>query len=305
MTVNISHLPIFNVSLFSLFWALQIFVAKLAFEGGANPVSFTIQSGIVAFVILSIYILPRKCKELMNTPKGIMAGLLLANAIHFGLGIFFCNAGTALTSAINVGFLIKFGLVTTTLLALIVLHEKMTLSKMIAVLIMLIGSFLITTRGNMIAPHSGDSLVILACLCWSTANVLIRKILKGSEISDEIVTFLRPVAGIPLLVFFVLLAPLYPEPIRRVFQVNILEITLPFLVAANGFFLALLFLYLNRTLKVASASYMTMMSMITPVIVTILAVSFLKEEMKWIQIIGAVLIISSGVATHYLQIDEQ
>jgi len=234
-----------------------------------------------------------------------LAGLLFANAIHFGLGIFFCNAGIALTSAINVGFLIKFGLVTTTLLALIVLHEKMTLSKMMVVLIMLIGSFLISTKGNLIVPQFGDVLIILACLCWSTANVLVRKILKDSTISDEIVTWLRPVAGIPLLVAFVFLAPLYPEPIRKVFEINILEIGFPFLVVANGFFLALLFLYLNRTLKIASASYMTMMSMITPVIVTVLAFAFLKETMEWIQVVGAILIISSGVVTHYLQIDKQ
>ncbi len=305
MIVNISHFPIFNVSLFSFFWALQIFVSKLAFKAGANPISFTIQAGIVAFFILTIYILPRRSHELKGIPKGIIAGLLLANAVHFGLGIFLCNAGTALTSAINAGFLVKFGLVTTTLLALIILHEKMTLSKTMAVLIMLIGSFFISTKGNLIVPQFGDILIILACLCWSTANVLVRKILRDSTVSDEIVTFLRPVAGIPLLVAFVFLAPLYPEPIRRVFQVNIFEIGFPLLVAANGFFLALMFLYLNRTLKVASASYTTMMSMITPVIVTILAVAFLKETMKWIQVVGALLIISSGVATHYLKIDKQ
>jgi len=305
MIVNISHLPIFNISLFSLFWALQIFVSKLAFNAGANPVSFTIQAGIVAFFILAIYILPRRIHELRDIPKGIIAGLLLANAIHFGLGIFFCNAGTALTSAINAGFLVKIGLVTTTLLALIILHEKMTLSKMMAILAMLMGSFFMSTKGNLIVPQFGDVLIILACLCWSTANVLVRKILKNSTVSDEIVTLLRPVAGLPLLVAFVFLAPLYPEPIRKVFEINILEISFPFLVAVNGLFLALMFLYLNRTLKIASASYMTMMSMITPVIVTILAFAFLKETMEWIQVVGAILIISSGVATHYLQIDKQ
>lgn len=305
MIGNVSHLPIFNISLFSLFWALQIFVSKLAFEAGENPVSFTIQAGIVALFVLAIYILPRKGHEFRNLSKGLTAKLLLANAVHFGLGIFFCNAGTALTSAINAGFLVKFGLVTTTLLAWLVLHEKMTLSKMIAVLTMLIGSFFISTRGNFIVPHVGDILIILACLCWSTANVLVRKILKDSAISDEVVTLLRPVAGIPLLLAFVLISPIYPEPVRNVFYVNIFEVRFPFLVVANGFFLALLFLYLNKTLKVASASYMTMMSMITPVIVTALAVAVLNEEMNWIQIVGAILIISSGVATHYLQIDKQ
>lgn len=305
MRVSEFHPAFVNVSLFSIFWALQIIFSKVAFQAGANPVAFTIHSGIVALVVLAIYILPRKAKQLIATPKIIIVELMLANAIHFGLGIFFCNAGTALTSAINAGFLIKFGLVTTTFLALIVLHEKMTFYKMIAVMGMLAGSFLISTKGKFTVPQIGDLLIILACLCWSTANVLVRKILKNSDISDEIVTLLRPVAGIPLLVAFVFLSPLYPEEIRGVFQINIFQIRFPFLVTASGFFLALLFLYLNKTLKVASASYMTMMSMITPVIVTILAVAFLNEDMVFIQVVGAVLIVSSGVATHYLQIDKQ
>ena len=94
MMVNISHLPIFNISLFSLFWALQIFISKLAFEGGANPVVFTIQSGVVALFILAIYVLPRKKQEFKALPRHIISVLILANAIHFGLGIFFYCFGT-------------------------------------------------------------------------------------------------------------------------------------------------------------------------------------------------------------------
>jgi len=60
--------------------------------------------------------------------------------------------------------------------------------------------------------------------------------------------------------------------------------------------------YLNNTLKISSASYMTMMSMITPVIVSLLAIIFLGETLIWIQILGAGLIILSGVVTHFSSI---
>ena len=305
MRCTILHSPVFNVLLFSVFWALQIFVGKLAFSEGADPVCFTIQSGVVAFFVLTVYVLPRKIQEIKSTPKGIIGRLMLANAVHFGLGIFFCNAGTALTTAINVGFLVKFGVVTTTFLAWIFIKEKITLPKITSVLTMLLGGFLISTKGELIIPHLGDILIILACLCWSTANVMVRKILRDSTVSDEIVSFLRPVAGVPLLVCFVFLSPLYPEPIRKVFEDNIFEIISPFFVAVNGLFLALMFLYLNKTLKVASASYMAMMSMATPVIVSILAMVFLRESIQFVQLVGAFLIISSGAVTHYLQIEKQ
>lgn len=149
---NLSDSPFFNVFLFSLFWALQIFVVKLGFVRGARPVTMVFQSAFVALVVLSIYILPKYITNLKNLSKQILIGLLLANAIHFGLGSFFSNFGTALTSAVNAGFLVKFALVTTTVLAWIFLKEKMTWVKFIAVLIMLFGNFLISTKGQTLIP---------------------------------------------------------------------------------------------------------------------------------------------------------
>jgi drug/metabolite transporter (DMT)-like permease len=70
----------------------------------------------------------------------------------------------------------------------------------------------------------------------------------------------------------------------------------------SGFFLAMAWLYLNRTLKVATASYMTLMSMITPVIVSLLAVLFLGETLVWVQVIGAGMILLAGVLIYFSDI---
>jgi drug/metabolite transporter (DMT)-like permease len=69
-----------------------------------------------------------------------------------------------------------------------------------------------------------------------------------------------------------------------------------------GICLAGAWFYLNRTLKVATASYMTLMSMVTPVLVGILALSFLGETLVWVQGVGAVLIILSGTAISFSDI---
>ena len=82
-------------------------------------------------------------------------------------------------------------------------------------------------------------------------------------------------------------------------MVNLWDVRYIGYVVGSGVFTALLWIYLNRTLKVASASYMTMMSMMTSVFVAVLALAFLKETMNMSQIVGAVLTISAGVITHY------
>jgi drug/metabolite transporter (DMT)-like permease len=47
---------------------------------------------------------------------------------------------------------------------------------------------------------------------------------------------------------------------------------------------------------------MTMMSMVTPVLVSLLAVLILGEHMVWVQLLGGGLIILSGVATYFSDI---
>lgn len=67
----------------------------------------------------------------------------------------------------------------------------------------------------------------------------------------------------------------------------------------------LLSIFLNRTLKVATASYMTMMSMMTSVFVALLAVLVLKEQITFAQIFGGILTIIAGIITHYSEIDKK
>lgn len=302
---NILDSQFFNVFMFSLFWALQLFVSKLAYNAGAKPVSFTVQAAVVALVVLAIIVLPRNWKELKGISVTALLGVLLVNAIHFGIGGFLSNSGVALTSAINSGFLVKFALVTTIIFAALIVGEKITLPKVIAALLMLVGSYLLVTNGQLIYPKTGDLLIIGACIAWSLGNVLIRRILKGNNISGDIVSLLRPIAGLPVMLLFILAAPLYPESISSVFSVPLLDFTYIGYVILSGALTALLWLFLNRTLKVATASYMTMMSMMTPVFVSVLAIVFLGESMFLVQMIGAILIIGSGIATHFLKIGKE
>lgn len=304
MSVRILQSAFLNVFLFSFFWALQIFVSKLAFVQGAEIVPFTIQSAIVALIVLALYVLPSKRKKLTSLKGSLLGGLLLANAIHFGVGGFLGSAGTALTSAINAGFLVQFSTVTTSFLAWIILKEKVTVSRVIMVVLIFLGSFLLITKGQLTLPHVGDLLIILACLSWSTGNIMVRRVLKNHPVDSDVVSFLRPAAGLPVLFLFFLLTPLYPVSVQKLFQENILEIREPMFMVLNGVLTALVWIFLNRTLKIATASYMTMMASLTPVMVAILAITFLQETIDGIQLIGILLIIFASVVVHYLKIDK-
>jgi len=296
--------PLGNVLLYSLFWALEIFITKLAFLAGAQVVPFTIQSSFLTLLFLSAYVLPTKFKKLKKLSPILLVWILVANGIHMGVGTFLSNAGIQLTTAINAGFLMQFTTVTIILFAWLLLGEKITMAKIISVLFILVGTFLLITKGQVSSAHIGDILIILACIAWGLGGVLTRKVLKHTKVDSDIVAVLKPVAGIPVLLFAVLLSPLYPHPVQEVFQKNIFQLNQTFYVVLNAIVITFVWIFFNRMLKVASASYNVIVSSIAPIIVALLALIFLKENLSSIQLVGAALIIAPSFLAQYLQFDK-
>ncbi len=200
--------------MFSGFWALQIFVTKLAFIAGAQVLSFQLLSILVALSILAIMILPvfgGEFKSLFREKPDLFWKLFFANGIQSGLGTCLSIIGISLTTAINAGFLVKLATVTTILFAWLILKERLTIIKILMVFAMLSGAYLLTTKGQVLLPRVGDLFILGACVCWSLGNVLVRKYLKSQPVRVEVVTFQKPLAGLPVVLIFVSLAFWYPQ----------------------------------------------------------------------------------------------
>ena len=69
----------------------------------------------------------------------------------------------------------------------------------------------------------------------------------------------------------------------------------PSFVLISAILSTLTIIYLNKLLNLATASYATMMTMVVPVIVTVLGLIFLKEPINIFQILGGIIIIISGI----------
>jgi len=301
----------YNVMMFSGFWAVQIFVTKLGFNSGAQVLTFQTLSILTAMLILATFYLPRYGAEFryfFKHQKLLFWKLFFANGIQSGLGTCLSIIGISLTEAINAGFLVKLATVTTILFAWLILKERLSPLKILTVIAMLSGAYLLTTKGQILLPRIGDLFILSACVCWSLGNVLVRKYLKAQPVRVEFVTFQKPIAGVPVIMVLIGISVWYPEILGKLQQVisccEPLQASWPYAVG-NGFCLAITWTYLNRTLEVTSASYMTMMSMVTPVIVSLLAIIFLRETLVWIQILGAGMILLSGVVTYFSDISHE
>ena len=305
------NIPSVNVLLFSFFWALQIFTFKLSLNAGIRALPLQIVALLVALVFiwcLSAVKTGREFVYLVSRQPLVFWELFIANALQAGFGTSLSIIGIALTETINAGFLVKLATVSTTLFAWWMLGEKVTWRKSLLLLSMLAGAYLLTTKGQNLYPRTGDLFILGACVFWSLGNVLVRKVLRARPVSADVVTLQKPLAGLMVFLVLLTLTVLTPGIFGGLIEyLDLQPLTLPqFLYSlAGGVCLAATWYYLNRTLKVASASYMTMMSMSTPVFVTLLAMVFLGEVMLPIQALGAGMILLAGVATYFSDIAEQ
>ena len=290
--------------MFSTFWAFQIFFAKLGFIAGAMVIPFQVLMLTSAMATLVVLILPKSGPDLRklfkNHPK-IFWKLFLANTLQAGLGTCLSIIGIALTDAINAGFLVKLATVTTILFAWLLLNENMSRMKLAIMFVMLFGAYLLTTKGQSLLPRIGDLFILSACVCWSLGNVMVRKILRTQTVQADVVTMQKPFASLPVFMMLFGISFYFPQLLGELNGVlkccTFSAVYIPYALG-SGVFLALAWIYLYRTLHIATASYMTLMSMATPIIVSVLAMVFLNEQLAWIQIIGAGMIILAGVAIY-------
>lgn len=296
--------PLVNVSLLTIFWALQIFVVKLGFLAGANLFTFSTQTIIVTGILLSITVLPRKRKKFKELTPKILLWLLFLGVLSSGVGAVTANAGIQLTTATNAGFLLQFDIAITILLAWLLLREKLDTAKIITLFAILLGTFLFTTKGQLLTPHVGDIFVLIGATCFATASVLTRKVFKHNNVDPDISSFFRPIAALPVLLIAVALSSFYPESLKQSFTLNLLDFRHFFYVLLNSICVFGILIFLNRSLKVASASYTAMIAAATPILVAILGIAFLHESLLPVQIIGALLIVSAGFVTHMLKVDQ-
>ncbi len=287
--------------MFSLFWAVQIFATKLAFIAGASVLPFQIM--LILFAALTLVIvLWRKTHialgDLFRNQPTLFWKLFLANGIQSGLGTFLSIIGIALTATINAGFLVKMATVTTILFAWLFLGEKLSFRKIVVMFFMLLGAYLLTTKGQSLLPHIGDLFILGACVSWSLGNVLVRKTLRTQAVSADVVTMQKPMASILVFGVLISLVMFFPNLAANFANTQTSPIAYFPYAIQSGILLALTWIYLYRTLSVSTASYMTLMSMMTPIMVSILAMAFLGEKLAGIQLVGAGMIVLSAAVIY-------
>ena len=275
---NVSKGLIFAVTS-SFLWACSIVNSRYLLSHGEKPLNLTIWIGL-AMVIPWLFLFRRHVsayKALSPKFKLYLVGIGVASSI----GINYLQAlALANTSAVNFSFLYRTIVVFTIIFAYLFFKEAITMKKWFLTLLILTGSYLLTTGGQIIALTTGDIYTLLmAASAAFVANILIKHTVSRMhpDLSGSVISLVSAAS----LVLFGYVSGTLALPVNM------------FMILIGAAFSFTLTMARNRAYTYATASFVTMIFSLTPVFVALLSYPLLGERLTPAELVGGAIIVAS------------
>lgn len=268
-------------------WATSLVLQRLILVRGENPLNLVLWLNILA-IPLWLVLFNRHLGEFKRLSRKNIS-LLIFIGIAGSIGSSYLQSlALKNTTAVNFSFLYRTIVVFTILSAWLFFKEKITFKKLFIVFLILTGSYLLTTKGQSLILTSGDIYTLATAAAGAMiANILVKH--STSKMHPDLsaaVTML--VACLSLFILSILT----------------IKISIPqdfSLVLMTSFVYFWVIRFRNKGYTHSTASFATMISSLTPLFVAILSYTILGERLEMIQIVGGILIISSGFLAEKLK----
>lgn len=204
-------------------------------------------------------------------------GYFISIAAQF-IGTKLSNASTAsLINSTNPIFIILF--------AVLILKEKLTLKKIICVILALFGTFIIIHTGNTNGGFLGILFSICSVISWSFMSVIVKKITQKYD-SIQVTSY-------ALFVALIFSAPCSIYEFFTVSNIDLLDLNVVLSLLYIGLICtALSHVLWNKSLSMLEASSCSLFYPIQPMISALLGFLFLNENIDLNFIFGSILIIA-------------
>lgn len=277
-----------SASLYALmsisFWGVS-FVSTKAVLGKLDPYSLlVIRFGIGALFLLLLLLIQRRSLQISIkfVPHLMILGILgvFVHQVLQATALLTINASAA-------GWLISFSPVFTVILSILFLHEKISISKAVGMVLAIIGVLIISsTRSGQsfqFAMNIGFLLMILSTLNWAVYSVLLKSL--RIPYPPLVVTFYMCLLGLILTTPFII----RNKGWENLSLLNHSEWA--HLLFLGVFVSGIAYWYWGKALEVLEASKVSMFLYLEPIATLIAAVLLLKEKVLLISVAGGIIII--------------
>jgi len=280
-----SFLAYFLLFLPPFFWSTNFIIGK-ALVGQVPPWTLnTGRFGVSALVLIPMLLYREGWPGL---PKKLLLPLVLMSLTGVSAFNSVLYTGLRYTTAINATLVNSTTPVTTAFLAWLIIGEKMTRRRILAILLSFAGVGWIVSRGSwealyLLSFNPGDIIVFFATALWGFYSVMAKRMMR--ELSPFVLTAVTTGIGALFLLPISFLELLWsPADLTRS------EVILAFLYL--GIFPSFVaFLIWNRSILIFGPSRATLVYNTLPFFAVILSVIFLGEVLMTYQVIGGVIAI--------------
>jgi drug/metabolite transporter (DMT)-like permease len=275
-----------------------------AIWGGMYVVSDVVLKTIPPFTLLTIRLLLgilvlgtmayAQRGRLQQPTKSQILQLIGIGILGFGVSVGAQFVGTDQSSAINGSLVTSASPAFILIFAALLLHEKLNLQRITAVVLATLGVLVIIDPGKAdfsSATFHGNLALAIAAITWGLYSILIRRV--SATIDTLVVTFIAFIGGL-LLTVPASMIELQTRPIGTIDAGTILGILYLGIISTAG----AMWLW-NRAFALIDASVASLTFFAQPLVGTILSVILLKQQILLPLVIGGILIILGVLLSMY------
>ena len=277
----------------TLLWSVNMVIAS-GIKGHIPPIGLAFWRWTIACFALAPFALGSTIKNLSIVKKNIRYLIITAilGITIFNTLIYFAGKTTSAVNLSLIAISIPLFIVG---ISRIAFKEKVSNTKIIGILIILLGVLILITKGSLqsllhINFTIGDLLMLMACFFFASYTILVR--LKPAELPAKVFLFSLFVLGVLFLFPFYLWEHFFYKKV-------VLDATTFFATTYVGIFASLVSYYLwNEAIRLIGTYKTALIYYLIPVFSGILAYFFLNQEIILTQIISMGIIISGLFLTN-------
>jgi drug/metabolite transporter (DMT)-like permease len=285
---------IFYLSIYALMIAMGHILQKMVLNHGVDRFVFAFLRITAGFLLIALLILYKKHNPVKVIKTNIRHFLILGIGFS-GIGILMKLWGLSMTTATNASFLMSLSSVAAVIFAYFLLKEQAPKRFYFVVTVMILGVYLVTTKGERLLPQTGD--IILFCLAFLIGSMQVygKKVLKTVSVLQT--AFGRSFVGSVFLGLLIIVFA--PNGFRTIPSFPVL-----LLVLANGVTFSSSIILFYKALQTEGASNTGMFALLVPVMTAGMGYLLLAEVLNIYQILGGSIILSGSFLISRLKIKQ-
>lgn len=281
------------LSLATIFWGIQPLCIKILVQNWTPPALTTFRYLLISTILFIIIYLKKESN--IFPPKHCIVPLILMGLTGIGINNVAQFTGLQYSSITNCTLIAATGPAITALIATIFIHERLNFIQWIGIFISFIGVIFLITKGSIAILlnfnfNPGDTLFFICQIVWALYSILGLKIMNYLS-AIAVTAWSGLIGAIEVAIYAYFTGQLYYTPLD-----SLEYMSFAFVVICGG---VGSMLFWNIGVKNAGPSIAAIFSNLTPIFGMICGVIFLKEEIGYIQLFGALFIfLGVYITTH-------